>query len=161
MPDKMSQEKISLLRAYGAEVVICPTAVEPESPESYYSVSDRLAEEIPGGFKPDQYSNLANPQAHYETTGPEIWEQTGGELDAVVIALGTGGTVSGVARYLKEQNPELRDRRRRPRGLDLLAARRRPPLHGRGHRRGLLPRATMDLYADRRLRHRRPTATRS
>jgi cystathionine beta-synthase len=107
MPDKMSQEKISLLRAYGAEVVICPTAVEPESPESYYSVSDRLAEEIPGGFKPDQYSNMANPQAHYETTGPEIWEQTGGELDAVVIALGTGGTVSGVARYLKEQNPDI------------------------------------------------------
>src|SRR5689334_1694237 len=108
MPDKMSQEKISLLRAYGAEVVICPTAVEPESPESYYSVSDRLAEEIPGGFKPDQYSNAANPQAHYETTGPEIWEQTGGELDVVVIALGTGGTVSGVAHYLKEQNPDLR-----------------------------------------------------
>src|SRR5437764_1613287 len=108
MPDKMSQEKISMLRAYGAEVVICPTAVEPESPESYYSVSDRLAEEIPGGFKPDQYSNRANPQAHFETTGPEIWEQTGGDLDAVVIALGTGGTVSGVARYLKQQNPELR-----------------------------------------------------
>jgi len=108
MPDKMSQEKISLLRAYGAEVVISPTAVEPESPDSYYSVSDRLAEEIPGGFKPDQYSNMANPQAHFETTGPEIWEQTGGELDAVVIALGTGGTVSGVARYLKQQNPEIR-----------------------------------------------------
>src|SRR4249919_766400 len=107
MPDKMSQEKISLLRAYGAEVVICPTAVEPESPESYYSVSDRLAEEIPGGFKPNQYANMANPQAHYETTGPEIWEQTGGELDVVVIALGTGGTVSGVARYLKEQNPDI------------------------------------------------------
>ncbi|MGZ4431778.1 MAG: PLP-dependent cysteine synthase family protein, partial [Gaiellales bacterium] len=82
MPDKMSQEKISLLRAYGAEVVICPTAVEPSSPESYYSVSDRLAEEIPGGFKPDQYSNQANPQAHYETTGPEIWRQTGGDIDA-------------------------------------------------------------------------------
>ena len=98
MPDKMSQEKISLLRAYGAEVVICPTAVEPGSPDSYYSVSDRLAEEIPGGFKPDQYSNMANPQAHFETTGPEIWEQTGGELDAVVNALGTGGTVYGVAR---------------------------------------------------------------
>ncbi|MDQ1732161.1 MAG: cystathionine beta-synthase [Pseudonocardiales bacterium] len=107
MPDKMSPEKISLLRAYGAEVVICPTAVEPESPESYYSVSDRLAEEIPGGFKPDQYSNMANPQAHYETTGPEIWEQTGGNLDAVVITLGTGGTVSGTARYLKEQNPDI------------------------------------------------------
>src|SRR6516162_1429332 len=100
MPDKMSQEKISLLRAYGAEVVICPTAVEPDSPESYYSVSDRLAAELPGGFKPDQYANMANPQAHYSTTGPEIWEQTGGELDAVVIALGTGGTVSGVAHYL-------------------------------------------------------------
>ena len=76
MPDKMSQEKIAILRAYGAEVVITPTAVEPDSPESYYSVSDRLAEEIPGGFKPDQYSNPANPEAHYETTGPEIWEQT-------------------------------------------------------------------------------------
>ncbi len=107
MPDKMSREKISLLRAYGAEVVICPTAVEPESPESYYSVSDRLAEEIPGGFKPNQYANMANPQAHYETTGPEIWEQTGGELDALVIALGTGGTVSGISRYIKEQNPDV------------------------------------------------------
>ena len=115
MPDKMSQEKISLLRAYGAEVVICPTAVEPESPESYYSVSDRLAEEIPGGFKPNQYANMANPQAHYETTGPEIWEQTGGEIDAVVIALGTGGTVSGVARYLKEQNPAIRSSAPTPR----------------------------------------------
>jgi len=107
MPDKMSQEKISLLRAYGAEVVICPTAVPPESPESYYNVSDRLAEEIPGGYKPDQYSNDANPRTHYETTGPEIWEQTGGEIDAFVISVGTGGTISGTARYLKEQNPEL------------------------------------------------------
>jgi cystathionine beta-synthase len=103
MPDKMSQEKISMLRAYGADVVICPTNVEPDSPESYYSVSDRLAEEIPGAFKPDQYSNMANPQAHYERTGPEIWEQTGGELDALVITVGTGGTISGVGRYLKEQ----------------------------------------------------------
>jgi cystathionine beta-synthase len=107
MPDKMSQEKISLLRAFGAEVVVCPTAVEPDSPESYYSVSDRLAEEIPGAFKPDQYSNAANPKAHYDTTGPEIWEQTGGELDALVIAVGTGGTITGTARYLKEQNPDL------------------------------------------------------
>jgi cystathionine beta-synthase len=107
MPDKMSQEKISLLRAFGAEVVICPTAVEPESPESYYSVSDRLAEEIPGGYKPDQYSNRGNPEAHYETTGPEIWEQTGGELDALVIAVGTGGTISGAARYLREQKPDI------------------------------------------------------
>jgi cystathionine beta-synthase len=107
MPDKMSQEKIALLRAYGAEVVICPTAVEPDSPESYYSVSDRLAEEIPGGYKPDQYSNMANPQAHYERTGPEIWEQTGGEIEAIVISVGTGGTISGVGRYFKERKPEV------------------------------------------------------
>src|SRR5918992_2621722 len=101
MPDKMSQEKIALLRAYGAEVVITPTAVPPESPESYYSVSSRLAEEIPGAYKPDQYSNPANPQAHYETTGPEIWEQTGGALDALVLTVGTGGTISGAAGFLK------------------------------------------------------------
>ena len=107
MPDKMSQEKISLLRAYGAEVVICPYAVEPDSPESYYSVSDRLAEEIPGAYKPDQYTNPGNPEAHYETTGPEIWEQTGGEIDALVIAVGTGGTITGCARYLKEQKPDV------------------------------------------------------
>jgi cystathionine beta-synthase len=107
IPDKMSQEKISMLRAYGAEVVITPTAVEPDSPESYYSVSDRLAEEIPGGFKPDQYSNMANPEAHYDVTGPEIWEQTGGELDAIVISVGTGGTISGVGRYFKERRPEV------------------------------------------------------
>jgi cystathionine beta-synthase len=107
MPDKMSQEKISMLRAYGAEVVITPTAVDPDSPESYYSVSSRLAEEIPGGFKPDQYSNMANPDAHYETTGPEIWEQTGGEVDAVVISVGTGGTISGVGRYFKERRQEV------------------------------------------------------
>src|SRR6187397_831084 len=106
MPDKMSQEKISMLRAYGAEVVITPTAVEPDSPESYYSVSSRLAEEIPGGFKPDQYANLANPEAHYLTTGPELLEQTGGELDAIVISVGTGGTISGVGRYFKEHAPD-------------------------------------------------------
>ncbi len=107
MPDKMSQEKIALLRAYGAEVVICPTAVPPDSPESYYSVSDRLAEEIPGAFKPDQYSNMSNPDSHYEVTGPEIWEQTGGELDAIVISVGTGGTISGVGRFFKERKPEV------------------------------------------------------
>ena len=107
MPDKIAEEKRALLRAYGAEVVICPTAVEPESAESYYSVSDRLAEEIPGAYKPDQYSNPANPDAHYETTGPELWEQTGGEIDAVVLSVGTGGTISGTARYLKEQKPDL------------------------------------------------------
>ncbi|HUK96898.1 MAG TPA: cystathionine beta-synthase [Gaiellaceae bacterium] len=107
MPDKMSQEKISMLRSYGAEVVITPTAVDHDSPESYYSVSSRLAEEIPGGFKPDQYSNMANPEAHYRSTGPEIWEQTGGEIDAIVISVGTGGTISGVGRYFKERNPEV------------------------------------------------------
>src|SRR4051794_26001229 len=107
MPDKMSQEKISMLRAYGADVVITPTAVEHDSPESYYSVSSRLAEEIPGGFKPDQYSNMANPEAPYELTGPEIWEQTGGEIDAIVISVGTGGTISGVGRYFKERKPEV------------------------------------------------------
>jgi cystathionine beta-synthase len=107
MPDKIAEEKRALLRAYGAEVVICPTAVEPESPESYYSVSDRLAEEIPGAYKPDQYSNPANPEAHYETTGPELWDQTDGEIDAIVFSVGTGGTISGTARYLREQKPDL------------------------------------------------------
>jgi cystathionine beta-synthase len=107
MPDKIAEEKRALLRGYGAEVVICPTAVPPESPESYYSVSNRLAEEIPGAYKPDQYSNPANPQAHYETTGPEIWEQTGGALDAIVFSVGTGGTISGTARYLRERKPDL------------------------------------------------------
>jgi cystathionine beta-synthase len=108
MPDKMSQEKISMLRAYGAEVVITPTAVDHDSPESYYSVSSRLAEEIPGGFKPDQYSNMANPQAHYDVTAPEIWEQTGGELEAIVISVGTGGTISGVGRWFHERKPEVK-----------------------------------------------------
>src|SRR4029077_15009594 len=108
MPDKMSQEKIAILRSFGAEVVITPTAVETDSPESYYSVSSRLAEEIPGGFKPDQYSNMSNPEAHYETTGPEIWEQTGGEIDAIVVSVGTGGTISGVGRYFKERKPEVK-----------------------------------------------------
>jgi cystathionine beta-synthase len=108
MPDKMSQEKISMLRGYGAEVVITPTAVDHDSPESYYSVSSRLAEEIPGGFKPDQYSNMANPEAHYLTTAPEIMAQTGGDLDAIVISVGTGGTISGVGRYFKEHAPNVR-----------------------------------------------------
>ncbi len=108
MPDKMSQEKISTLRAFGAEVVITPTAVDHDSPESYYSVSDRLAEEIPGGFKPDQYSNRANPEAHYLTTAPEIWEQTdSGAVDAIVISVGTGGSISGVGRYFKERRPDV------------------------------------------------------
>jgi cystathionine beta-synthase len=105
MPDKMSQEKISLLRAYGAEVVITPTAVAPESPESYYRVADRLTEEIPGAFQPNQYFNEENPAAHEATTGPEIWRQTDGRVTALVAGVGTGGTITGVARYLKKQNP--------------------------------------------------------
>jgi cystathionine beta-synthase len=107
MPDKMSQEKVSLLRAYGAEVVITPTAVPPESPESYYRVADRLTEEIPGAFQPNQYLNRENPAAHYETTGPEIWEQTDGRIDVLVAGVGTGGTITGTGRYLKEKKPDL------------------------------------------------------
>jgi cystathionine beta-synthase len=107
MPDKMSQEKVALLRAYGAEVVITPTAVSPESPESYYRVADRLTEEIPGAFQPNQYFNQENPQAHYETTGPEIWRQTDGQIDVLVAGVGTGGTITGTARYLKERNPSI------------------------------------------------------
>ncbi|HZD80206.1 MAG TPA: cystathionine beta-synthase [Actinomycetota bacterium] len=107
MPDKMSQEKIALLRAYGAEVVITPTAVPPESPESYYRVADRLTEEIPGAFQPNQYFNQENPAAHYATTGPEIWEQTDGRVDVLVAGVGTGGTITGTARYLKERRPDL------------------------------------------------------
>src|SRR5258708_20619029 len=106
MSEKMSQEKIAMLRAYGAEVVITPTAVEHDSPESYYSVSSRLAEEIPGGFKPDQYSNMANPQAHYEVTGPEILEQTGGEIDAIVISVGTPAAVPRPGRPLYNHPPQ-------------------------------------------------------
>ena len=105
MPDKMSQEKISLLRAYGAEVIITPTAVAPDSPESYYRVADRLTEEIPGAFQPNQYWNPENPKTHYETTGPEIWRQTDGRIDVFVAGVGTGGTITGVGRFLKEQNP--------------------------------------------------------
>jgi cystathionine beta-synthase len=107
MPDKMSQEKISLLRAYGAEVVIAPTAVPPNSPESYYRVADRLAEEIPGAFQPNQYFNQANPEAHYHSTGPELWRQTDGRITHLVVGVGTGGTITGTGRYLKERNPDV------------------------------------------------------
>jgi cystathionine beta-synthase len=107
MPDKMSREKIDLLRAYGAEVVVAPTDVAPDSPQSYYRVADRLTAEIPGAFQPNQYFNQANPQAHYESTGPEIWEQTGGQLTHLVVGVGTGGTVTGATRYLRERKPEL------------------------------------------------------
>jgi cystathionine beta-synthase len=108
MPDKMSSEKISLLRAYGAEVVICPTNVERDSPQSYYSVAERLTREVPGAFQPNQYFNPRNPEAHYRTTGPEIWRQTDGRITTFVAGVGTGGTISGVGRYLKEQNPAVR-----------------------------------------------------
>ncbi len=101
-PDKVAADKIATLRAYGAEVVVCPTTVSPESPDSYYSVSDRLAAETPGGWKPDQYSNPANPQSHYLTTGPEVWNQTEGRVTHFVAGIGTGGTISGTGRYLKE-----------------------------------------------------------
>lgn len=107
MPDKMSDEKRRLLKAYGAEVVITPTNVEPDDPASYYSVSDRLAREIPGGYKPNQYANMNNPETHYLTTGPEIWDQTDGKIDAFVAGMGTGGTISGVAKYLKEKNSKI------------------------------------------------------
>jgi len=101
-PDKVSQDKINVLRAYGAEVVVCPTAVAPEHPDSYYNVSDRLAREIPGAWKPNQYSNPNNPRSHYETTGPEIWDDTDGTVTCFVAGVGTGGTISGTGRYLKD-----------------------------------------------------------
>jgi len=108
MPDKMSQEKIRYLKALGAQVISCPTAVAPEDPRSYYSVSRRIAEETPNAVLANQYYNPVNPQTHYETTGPEIWEQTGGRLDFFVAGMGTGGTISGVAKYLKERDPSVR-----------------------------------------------------
>jgi cystathionine beta-synthase len=108
LPDKVGEDKRNVLTAYGAEIVVTPTAVEPSSPESYYSVSDRLAREIPGAFKPDQYSNPNGPLAHYETTGPEIWRDTEGRITHFVAGVGTGGTISGVGKYLKEQNSAVR-----------------------------------------------------
>jgi len=107
MSDKMSDEKVALLEAYGAEVVVCPTAVPPEDPRSYYSTAERLVRETPGAFRPDQYSNQANPAAHEMSTGPEIWAQTGGRVTHFVAGIGTGGTITGVGRYLKAQNPNV------------------------------------------------------
>src|ERR671919_112989 len=107
MPDKMSREKIDLLRAYGAEVVVAPTEVPPESPESYYRVADRLTEEIPGAYQPNQYANHANPETHYRITGPELWRQSSGRLTHLVAGVGTGGTITGCGRYLKEQHPAI------------------------------------------------------
>jgi cystathionine beta-synthase len=106
-PDKVSEDKQNVLRAYGAEVVVCPTAVAPEHPDSYYNVSDRLVREIDGAWKPNQYANENNPRSHYETTGPEIWQQTDGKITHFVAGVGTGGTISGIGKYLKEQNPDV------------------------------------------------------
>ena len=105
--DKVGVEKVDLLRAYGAEVVVCPVAVAPDDPQSYYSTAERLVQETPNAYRPNQYANQSNPEAHYETTGPEIWAQTEGRITHFVAGAGTGGTISGVARYLKEQNPEI------------------------------------------------------
>lgn len=105
LPDKMSEDKVNLLKAYGAEVVITPTSVPPDSPENYTKVAERLEKEIPGAFRPNQFSNSKNPEAHYDTTGPEIWEDTDGKVDIFVAGMGTGGTISGTGRYLKERNP--------------------------------------------------------
>jgi cystathionine beta-synthase len=107
VPDKVSEDKQHVLEAYGAEVVVCPTAVPPDHPDSYYSVSDKLVRDIEGAWKPDQYSNENNPRSHYETTGPEIWEQTEGRITHFVSGVGTGGTISGVGKYLKEQNADV------------------------------------------------------
>jgi cystathionine beta-synthase len=106
--DKQSKEKFDALRAFGAEVIVCPTNVDPEDPRSYYSVSSRLEKEVPNSWKPNQYDNPSNAQAHYETTGPEIWEQTDGKITHLVVGVGTGGTISGTARYLKEKNPNIK-----------------------------------------------------
>lgn len=106
--DKQSKEKIDLLKAFGAEVIVCPTNVEPDDPRSYYSVAERLSKEIPNSFWCNQYDNLSNRQAHYESTGPEIWEQTQGKITHMVVGVGTGGTISGTGRYLKEKNPDIK-----------------------------------------------------
>lgn len=108
IPDKQSREKINMLKAYGSEVIVCPTAVEPEDPRSYYSVAKKLSEEITNSYYPDQYHNPVNPQTHYETTGPEIWEQTEGKVTHFVLGLGTGGTATGVGKYLKEKKPSMK-----------------------------------------------------
>src|ERR1700759_3219062 len=106
--DKQSKEKVDALRAFGAEVIVCPTNVDPEDPRSYYSVSSRLEKEVPNSWKANQYDNLSNSQAHYEQTGPEIWEQTGGTVTHLVVGVGTGGPATGVGRYLKERNPKIK-----------------------------------------------------
>ena len=128
MPDKIASEKVALLRAYGAEVVVCPTAVDPSHPDSYYSVARRLTESTPGAFMPNQYANPANPAAHESTTGPELWRQTAGRITHLVAGIGTGGTISGVGRYLKAQNPEIQIIGADPEGSVYSGGRGRPYL---------------------------------
>ncbi|MGL5892072.1 MAG: PLP-dependent cysteine synthase family protein, partial [Bacteroidia bacterium] len=106
--DKQSKEKVDALKAFGAEVIVCPTNVDPEDPRSYYSVSSRLEREVPNSWKPNQYDNPSNAQAHYESTGPELWEQTEGKITHLVVGVGTGGTICGTAKYLKEKNPNIK-----------------------------------------------------
>ena len=145
MPDKMSQEKISHLRAFGARVVVCPTAVEPDDPRSYYQVSERIARETPNCFYANQYHNPANPEAHYLSTGPEIWKQTGGEFEVFCAGMGTGGTLCGTGQVPAREEAELQDRRRRSGGVALLRLRQDGArdqavlVQGRGHRRRLFP----------------------
>ena len=139
MPDKMSKEKIDLLRAYGAEVVVAPTEVPPESPESYYRVADRLTEEIPGAFQPNQYRNQANPEAHYRTTGPELWRQTGGQMTHFVAGVGTGGTITGAGRFLKERNAACRIVAVEPTSSAVLSGERPGPHKIQGIGAGFVP----------------------
>lgn len=108
LPDKVSEEKRNLLKAFGAKIIVCPTAVAPEDPRSYYRVADRIAKEIPGAFQPDQYTNKANPKAHYDTTGPEIWKATEGKVTHVITTIGTGGTISGIGQFLKKKNLDIK-----------------------------------------------------
>jgi cystathionine beta-synthase len=112
--DKQSKEKVDALKAFGAEVIVCPTNVDPEDPRSYYSVSSRLEKEVPNSWKANQYDNRSNTQAHYEQTGPEIWDQTDGRVTHLVVGVGTGGTASGAGRYLKERNPKCSRSTKRP-----------------------------------------------
>ena len=143
--DKQSKEKIDALKAFGAEVIVCPTDVDPEDPRSYYSVSSRLAADIPGAWKANQYDNLSNTAAHYEQTAPEIWDQTQGTVTHLVVGVGTGGTISGIGRYLKERNPKIRvwgidtygSVFKKYQGDRHLRQERDLSLHHRGHRRGL------------------------
>ena len=157
--DKQSKEKVDALKAFGAEVIVCPTNVEPEDPRSYYSVSTRLEREVPNSWKANQYDNLSNSKAHYEQTGPEIWDQTDGRITHLVVGVGTGGTASGAGRYLKEQNPAIKvvgDRHLRIgvqeiQGDRHLRQARDLPVHHRRDRRGL-PAEERRLQRHRRVR---------